>query len=157
MPDKEKIVLLTRLAVYDKHMSESDKKMNDYFLHDYIYSKNIWTRFYAFLGSMILIAFYLLYRILIEETDIFSVDYVREFTNIAVFIVGVLVFYTLVGSLRAMVSYRAGQKRIRAYLDVLKKTGEPAEARRAGERAYERRHGRNLIYTGSDNKRGKKI
>ena len=156
MPDKEKIVLLTRLAVYDKHMSESDKKMNDYFLHDYIYSKNIWTRFYAFIGSMILIVFYLLYRILIKETDIFALDYVKELTNIAIFVFVVLVFYTLVGSLRAMVSYRAGQKRIRAYLEVLRKTGETAETP-TGERAYERRHGRNLIYTGSNHKRGKKI
>ena len=158
MIEKEKIVLLTRLAVYDKHMSESDKKINNYFLHDYIYAKNIWTRFYAFIGSVIVVFFYLLYRILIEQTDVFAMDYRKEITDVAIFIIAVLVLYTLIGSLQAAVSYRASQKRIRAYLDVLNKTGEEKNARRIpGERTYERRYGQNIVYTGDNYQRGKKI
>jgi len=155
MIDKEKIVFLTRLAVYDKYMSESDKKKNCFFLHDYIYAKNIWTRFYAFLGSMIIVAFYLLHRIFVEKIDIFAMDYRKEITDIAVFIIIILVLYTLVGSLQAAVAYNASQKRIRAYLEVLKKAGEMKQARiTADERANDKRYGRDLIYTGDNYKRG---
>ena len=156
MADREKIVLLTRLALYDKYMSDSDKKTNGYFLHDYIYSKNIRTRFFAFFGALILILFNLIYRIFVEKTDIFMLDYKKELTDIVVFVVIVLVVYTAIGSLKAAVAYRASQKRIKAYLEVLKRTGEQTGAprRAAVGRAYERRYGRDIVYTGADHKRG---
>jgi len=153
MADKEKIVLLTRLAVYDSRMSDSDKKINNYFLHDYIYAKNIRTRFFAFLGAVILVFFYALYRIFIEKTDIFTLDYVKELTVIVVFIVFVLVFYTAVGGLQAAFQYNASQKRINAYLDVLKKTGEMGKDNRSpDERAKAKENGRDIIYTSGNYK-----
>jgi len=154
MADKEKIVLLTRLAIYDTRMSESDKKINNYFLHDYIYAKNVRTRFFAFIGAAIVVLFYVLYRIFVEKTDIFTLDYVRELTVIAAFVVFVLVFYTAVGGLQAAFQYSASQKRINAYLDVLKKTGEmETDDRSPGERAKVRDNGRDSIYTSGNYKR----
>jgi len=150
MADKEKIVLLTRLALYDKHMSDADKKINNYFLHDYIYAKNIRTRFFACCGTIILVLFYVMYRIFVEQADIFALDYVKELTGIAVFVAAVLVFYTLVGSLRAAVAFRASQKRIGAYLDVLDITS--GEDRLFEERVNNRRNGRNTVLPGNSNK-----
>ena len=156
MADKEKIVLLTRLAIYDKHLSDADKKMNNYFLHDYIYAKNIRTRFFAFTGSLIIVFFYALYRIFVEKADIFMLDYKKELTDVIGFIVIILVVYTAIGSLQAAIAYRAGQKRIKAYLEVLKKT-LARDAPAAGERVRERRYGRDIVYTGDNYQRGKKI
>ena len=154
MIDKEKIVLLTRLAIYDKHMSESDKKINNYFLHDYIYARNLRTRFFAFIGSMIIILFYMMHRIIIEEIDIFALDYQKELTDIVIFIVIILVFYTIISSIQAAVTYKTSQKRIKAYLEVLKKAGmEKDTQERASEEAYKRQHGRDIIYTGSNYQR----
>ena len=148
MADKEKIVLLTRLALYDKYMSESDKKTNGYFMHDYIYAKNIRTRFFAFLGAAIVVGFYMINKVLVEKADIFTLDYRKELTGAALFIVIVLAAYTAIGGLRAASAYRASQKRIKAYLDVLKKTGE---------KTREVRYGRNIVYTGNNHQRDKKI
>ena len=152
MIDKEKIVLLTRLAIYDKHMSESDKKVNQYFLHDYIYSRNIRTRFFAFIGSLIVILFMVMHRVFIEEVDIFALDYRKEITEIVIFIVIVLVLYTVIGGLQAAVAYKTSQKRIKAYLEVLKKAGMEKQTK-TSEEAYRRRYGRDLIYTGNNYQR----
>ena len=158
MVDKEKVVLLNRLAIYDKHISESDKKINDYFLHDYIYAKNIRTRFFAFIGSLIILAFYMLHRIFVEEIDLFALDYMKELTDAAVFIVIILVLYTLIGSLQASVTYRASQKRIRAYLEVLKRAGEMESAvKQTDEGNKINRYGRDIIYKSGDYQRNQKV
>ena len=154
MADREKIVLLSRLAVYDKHMSESDKKTNNYFMHDYIYSRNVRTRFFALLGSLIIIIFYAVNKILIQKADIFELDYKKEITAVIVFTVLVLILYTVIGGLKAASEYRAGQKRIKAYLEVLSKAGsDKSDKITAHEGTRKERHGRDIIYTGGNYKR----
>ena len=157
--DREKIVLLTRLAVYDKHLSESDRKINNYFLHDYIYSKNIRTRFFAFTGAFILFAYYAMYRILVLNADVFTLDYKKEITEAAVFFAAIIALYTIIGSIRAAVEYRICQKRIKAYMEVLKKTGEmgvkPKKAdifRAEPKERYNENDGTSIIYKGGNYK-----
>lgn len=164
--DKEKIVLLTRLAIYDKYMSESDKKINNYFLHDYIYKKNFATRAFAFIGSLIIVFFYLLHKVFVMGADIFELDYRQELIDIAIFVVVVLVLYTIIGSFKSAMEYKASQNRIKAYIEVLKKATADEEEQKAERPArrtrkdskedslLEEHDGYNesdIVYTGNNN------
>ncbi|MDR1687362.1 MAG: hypothetical protein LBS21_01965 [Clostridiales bacterium] len=125
MIDKEKIILMTQLAVYDKHGAEADRRINDYFLHDFIYKNNMWTRFSVILGSIILYFFYMLHRIFNEGLDIMTLDYIAELKKMGLFILVIAAVYTVIGSIKSSYDYRQSQKKISEYskrLSVL--TGE---------------------------------
>jgi len=119
--NKEKIILMTRLAVYDKHSAAKDKRINDYFLHDYIYKSNMYTRIAVITGALILVSLNILYRVLNESADIFDLDYTQELKKIGLFILAAALFYTVIGSLKAAREYYKCQKRIKEYTDCMEK------------------------------------
>jgi hypothetical protein len=115
MIDKDKVILMTQLAVYDKHGAEKDRKINDYFLHDFIYKNNMWTRFSVIAGSIILYFFYMLHRIFNQGLDIMTLDYIGELKKMGVFILAVALVYTVLGSIKSAYDYRKSQNMIKQY------------------------------------------
>lgn len=121
MVDKEKIIIMTNLAVYDKKYGEADGKANTFFRHDYIYWQNFWTRLYAFLGCLIIIGFYIIQRLVIDQEDLFEIDYRDEGIRILLFVVAVLFICSTISSLKATREYSRIQKRIEKYLALTEK------------------------------------
>lgn len=118
---KEKIILMTKLAVYDKYEGEADRRANEYYRHDYIFKKNIWTRFCAAVGAVILLAFDWLWKIFVKEIDLSLLNYRQELLDAVFFIVAVMILYTLIGTVKATVEYNRSQKRLQKYFYVLNK------------------------------------
>ena len=56
MKSRQKILLMTKLALYEKHYGAVDRAANDYFRHDFIYKKNLGTRFAVGFGGLIILA-----------------------------------------------------------------------------------------------------
>ena len=60
MTDQKKIILMTKLALYEKNDKRKDKPCTDYYVEDYIYMSNLKTRlgitfitvFFAALGAL---------------------------------------------------------------------------------------------------------
>jgi hypothetical protein len=120
---REKIIQMTHLAVYDKNDGEKDKRINGYFLHDFIYKNNMMTRISVITGALILVFFYTLHRIFNQNVDIMTLDYPAEFRQIGLFVLAVAIVYTVISSICAAREYRRSQKRLKDYTKRLNKLG----------------------------------
>lgn len=115
MVGKQKILLMTKLALYDKHYGHSDRAANDYFRHDYIYRKNLGTRLAVGTGGLVILAFYWLRMIFIDGADVFEMYFRTYITNSVFFLLAVLAFYSLVGTIKGTRDYFLVQKRLEKY------------------------------------------
>jgi len=121
MHNKEKIILMAKLAVYDKNIGKEDWKDDVFFRQDFIYSSNMKTRFYIFFGCIILTVFYFLHRSSFHDINLFTIDYLTEARNLLIFFAIVLVTYTVIGTIIYTARYVQMQKRIMQYFELLDK------------------------------------
>ena len=115
MVNQLKIITMTRLALYDKHEGVADRAANDYFRHDYIYRNNLGTRLAVGLGSIIILVIYWLQAFLLNEMDLFELNFQQYATDSLMFIVAVLAVYSLIGTIQGTRQYYLIQKRLAQY------------------------------------------
>ena len=131
MIDKEKIILMSRLAVYDKNDGQADRKKLSYYRNDYLYRQNIGVRFCAMVGSAILIGFYLIHRLAVDGVDLLGgLDLKAELIRIMTFVVLMLIVYSCIGTVIHMADYQRAVKRSRQYhrtVDELETLAGPQE------------------------------
>ena len=149
MVSKQKIIVMTRLALYDKHDGLSDRVANDYFRHDYIYKKNLGTRIAVGLGSALILGLYWLRVIVIDEVDIFELNIEQLLTDSIIFVMAVLAVYSLIGTIQGTREYYLVQKRLDKYQQYTRyleraegrgrKAATPPDERQAEKRRRERR------------------
>ncbi|MCL2386141.1 MAG: hypothetical protein FWC89_01195 [Defluviitaleaceae bacterium] len=130
MVNRQKIITMTKLALYDKHEGASDRAANDYFRHDYIYRKNLGTRLSVGIGAVVILALYWLRIAIIEEVDIFELYIQRHAMESILFILAVLAVYSLIGTIQGTREYYLVQKRLQQYQGMLRFL-ENADERRA--------------------------
>ena len=121
MIDQRKVILMSKLAIYDKKYGEADRQANSFFRHDYVYWKNFWNRLFALLGCFIIIGFYVFNRLVVNAEDLFEIDYRAEGVRLLLFVLAVLFACTLISSLKATREYSVIQKRIDRQLMLIEK------------------------------------
>ena len=110
---------MSQLALYDKGQGQIDKRADRLFQRDYIYKQNMWTRFYASVMVIIGLICYWTYRYFTTEMDLFDLDLGPMMTQ-AVFVLGVtLLFFTVIGTIKATADYQGAQGRLRRYYKLL--------------------------------------
>ena len=115
MVSKEEIIIMSKLAIYDKNNGENDKKINGLYYRDYVYRKNFYARAFALLGCLIIIALYATNLLLDEQIDFFEIDF-NLLAISSIQIIGVvMVLYTLIGTKISTTEYRKIKQRIKAY------------------------------------------
>ena len=121
MIDKQKVIIMSKLAAYDKYHAHKDRKKAEYFRHDYVYKRNIGVRFTALIGSLIVILFYFAHRIIIEKIDVFDItgEIMTDIIKAIVFIIAVQFIYSMIGFLIFSKEYNDSQDRINDYFDNL--------------------------------------
>ena len=119
MVSKQKIIIMTRLAIYDKNEGDNDRQTNQFFRHDFIYRKNIWTRLSAGIGSLMLLALYWLQLLFVDGGDIFEMDLQGPVTDSVLFLLAVLAVYSLIGTITGTRQYYLVQKRLERYQALL--------------------------------------
>ena len=120
--DQNKIILMTKLEMYNKKYGNEDRKRCKYFLEDYIYIKNFKTRvcftlvvlFFLVVGATKIFTQIILIP---ESLEQFMSTYINPY--ILPWLIGIVV-YTLVSSWVYSKKYRASQKRLRQYRKILK-------------------------------------
>ena len=118
--DGEKIILMSRVAVYEKNEGADDKKKMTYFMNDYVYRKNSRMRFGVIIGCLLLVMLYVFYLFAVVQVDfITGIDYWEELRNIAVFVIAVVVGYSVLGTAIYMVDYKKSEKRLAEYKQCL--------------------------------------
>ena len=119
MVNKNKIILMAKLAVYDKRYGEADRLIFSYFRRDYIYRKNMWTRMFVAVASMFLLALYWLHQLFIYGIDIQEIDIQQSVLDSVLFLAAILAVYTLIGTIQGTHQYHLVQKRMERYLSML--------------------------------------
>ncbi|MCL2575642.1 MAG: hypothetical protein FWE33_04335 [Defluviitaleaceae bacterium] len=127
MIDKERIRLMAKMAVYDKKGFERDAQANQYFRHDFIYKKNMALRFSVGVGCLILALFYFLHMLVIQERDIFTLDFRAEFVALAIFAIVVMVFYSLIGTIIFTREFLLAQRRVEEYFGLMRQLNGEAD------------------------------
>ena len=121
MTSEEKIIIMTKLAIYDKRYGEADKEATSFFRHDYVYWQNFWNRFYALIGCFIIIGFYAFNRIFVNAEDVFEIDFRLEGFRALTFIVIVMFACSTISSLKSTREYSIIQKRLDKNLKLTEK------------------------------------
>ena len=110
---------MSQLALYDKGQGRADKKADRLFRRDYIYRQNMWTRFYASIVVVIGLICYWVYRYFTTDMDLFDLD-LRSMLTQAVVVLGVtLLFFTVIGTIKATADYQRAQRYLRRYYKLL--------------------------------------
>ena len=124
MNKKERIIIMTKLAIYDKTHGEDDKRANGLFYRDYVYRRNFAFRFFALIGVLIPIAIYIVIMVLSEDMDFLGFDYIQFGINTAIIIAVVLGIYTFVGTRIATEEYTKIKSRLQEYFALIAKLEE---------------------------------
>ena len=121
MIDKDKIVLMTRMAVYDKRHGTADRVAFSYFRRDYIYRKNMWTRLCVMLGAALLLMLYWIYQVFVYGVDMQGIDVQQSAIDSVLFLLAIMAFYTFVGTIQATHQYHMVKKRMERYTAMVQK------------------------------------
>jgi len=113
--NQQKIVVMTKLALYDKHRAANDRVASDYFRHDYIYKKNLGTRLAVGLGGVLILALYWLRVVLMDGIDIFTLDLQHHLQESILFVLAILAVYSFIGTIQGTREYYLMQKGIKEY------------------------------------------
>ncbi|MCL2874158.1 MAG: hypothetical protein FWE29_04420 [Defluviitaleaceae bacterium] len=122
--NRDKIILMTKLALYDRRFGKRDKKAACFFRHDYIYLKNMWTRFFVICGLVIIFGLYWINIVFASGIDYFVENFVRHASFGLITMIIVCLIYTAVGSVKATAEYEKAMKRLAKYNLLLGKLDE---------------------------------
>jgi hypothetical protein len=120
MVNRQKIITMTKLALYDKHEGASDREANDYFRHDYIYRKNLGTRISVGIAGIVLLVIHWIRIIFVDGVDIFEIRIQDHVLESVLFIVAIIAVYSLIGTIQGTREYYLVQKRLKRYLGMLR-------------------------------------
>jgi len=154
--NKERIIIMSKLAVYDKNYGERDRQANKYFRTDYVYRKNMWTRFYIFMGCLLIIAVHALRLFVVQGYDIFEYDFRGGLAGAGVFVLTMLIAYTLIGTKIYVSEFNRAQRRLGNYIELIKMLNDMSGTQPipviqdAGQEQEEPERGADLYYTRND-------
>jgi hypothetical protein len=112
---KQKIITMTKLALYDKNEGSADRRIHDFYRHDYIYRKNMATRFFTGFGAVLIVALYWLRLFFIDGADLFDLDLEAHIRESILFILAVISVYSVVGTVQGTREYFLIQRRLNQY------------------------------------------
>ncbi|OOB77283.1 MAG: hypothetical protein BEN19_02245 [Epulopiscium sp. Nuni2H_MBin003] len=117
MVDKEKIILMTRLAVLDKNYMYKDKKILSNYIGDYVYINNFMSRILIFIATVILMGVQVLWRIekglnIPTTRDEWVYDYIVPYIGVLII---VMVVYSIISTLVYRKNYKEATKRGEKY------------------------------------------
>ena len=115
MSKAKKIIVMTQLALYDKHHGKADRSIYEFYRHDYIYRKNMGNRLAVGIGALLIVAIYWLRNIFVEGVDVFELYIRQHVVDAGTFILAVLAFYTVIGILQGTREYFLVEKRLTTY------------------------------------------
>ena len=121
MYDKEKIRIMSKMAVYDKRDFDRDARAGQYFRHDFIYKRNMQMRFFLGIGCIILLFFHVMYLLAIEGADIFAMDFQTEAIRLLFFALLLMTGFSIIGTIIYTREFLIAERRINAYFALMRK------------------------------------
>ncbi len=135
--DQDKIILMTKLALYEKRYISEDRRRNSYYLEDYIYIKNFKTRISVTVVVMMFAMLDILRRInhnLIFPTSV--MQFIKVYiTPYLMPLMIILIGYTMISTAIYGKRFALSQKRLKGYNKLLKQLDAYEQDKANEERA----------------------
>ena len=121
MLDKNKIILMTALSVYEEKDGKNDLSINNYFRGDYIGFEVLKGALYGTVAFAIVFAMYMLYDLEMFMVDFYKMDIVKFAQDVLGKYITFLVIYMIISYVVALVRFYFSKKHIIKYRDTLRK------------------------------------
>lgn len=119
--NKEKVKIMTKLAIYEKNVGKEDFSVNSYFKSNYVSYNNFKTRLGIAFAMLIIFAGDLMRRVSKDLNNILEFDYVRIGITYLVILVVILIIYTIISTMIYKKRYKKAEIRIGKYKKLLSK------------------------------------
>lgn len=134
--DARRIIIMSKMAIYDKTYGTEDKKANDLFYRDYVYRRNFIFRTCALIGTLIPIGISTVFLAISEDMDFLTFDYLGFLQNHAITIAIVMALYTFIGTKVATAEYKNIKIRLQAYFALMRELDEITHGKEASDAMY---------------------
>lgn len=121
MINEEKIVLMTKLAAYEKGEGKKNMAVGKYFMGDYISLHMLRTVLSGTLAYLVAVGVYFLYNMEELLANLYSIDFAAMARNVITYYVVFLVVYGLVTYIFFTLHFIKAKKGIKRYYHNLKK------------------------------------
>lgn len=121
MIKKEKVILMTKLAIYEKDNGKNDMKVMNYFKLDYIALNNFRVQLGVTIALLLIFGIHatgILIQNISHITDLNFVEVGKGYLKVWII---VIIIYTLISTAYSWYEYIKTEKRINIYTDLLKK------------------------------------
>lgn len=119
MLNEDKIIAMTKLAVYERRIGQEDFAINQYFKNDYILIKNIWTRVSVTISCAIIFSCYIMMQIFLFLSDNIEFDLYGTAIGCVAIYIGLMIVYSIFSTDIYKRKYMESQKRLEKYNEVL--------------------------------------
>ncbi len=124
MIDNERVRIMTRMSIYEKHEGKGDLKFNKFFKSDYARLQVLKTLVWVTIAYVIVIALVVLYKLEYFIDNALVLDYPELGKTILMYYIIVLTVY-LVGALVGYsLKYQFSRKRLKKYYRLLRSLKE---------------------------------
>ena len=120
MLDKNKIILMTALSVYEEKDGKNDLSINNYFRGDYIGFEVLKGALYGTVAFAIVFAMYMLYDLETFMVDFYKMDIVSFAQDVLKRYVIFLAIYMVISYFVALYKFNRSKKHISKYKDALR-------------------------------------
>ncbi|MCT4543382.1 MAG: hypothetical protein N4A63_07555 [Vallitalea sp.] len=119
--NKEKVKIMTNLAIYEKNLGKDDFTVNNFFKSNYISYNNFKTRLGVAIAMCIIFAGDLMRRITKDINNITEIDYVSIGIRYLIILAIVLTIYTILSTFIYKKRYKNAETRIEKYKKLINK------------------------------------
>ena len=119
--DQKKIIIMTKLAMYEKKHGRADQTTVEHFRRDYIYLKNMWTRLCVGFAGVLVLLVYWAHQILVVQVDFYELEPMQVLQDTILFLVVPMVVFSLIGMVKSTRDYTVASRRNKRYLALLYK------------------------------------
>lgn len=137
--DKNKIILMSKLAIEEKQSLNKDKKITSYFSEDYIYVNNFKTRLLVFIMTGMIMFLYIFAKLQIGGTLPTNLEEVvgQYIIPYGGSMIAIILAYSVISSQIYQKKYNLAQSRINSYKKNLKALEELEKSRDKGDERNE--------------------
>lgn len=121
MLNEERVILMTKLASYEKSEGKKDKAVGNFFRSDYVGVQVLWSIISAAVAFVICFALYILYDLEAFMGDIYKIDLFVFAQNVLVWFMATVLGYGLISYVVYSVKYAKAKRSQKIYYNNLKK------------------------------------
>ncbi len=115
MLNEERVVLMTKMAVFEEREGKKSLDIGSYFRSDYIGWQVLKSIISATIAFVVVFAMYIFYDFEIFMTDIYKMDLLEFAKNVLFYYLGTVGIYALISYIVYTVRYSRAKKSLRAY------------------------------------------